>query len=112
MTPSLSEVNTATAGKRGLKQNLSVILSTPVKELPTKIRIPCLFGESGKIVRHIHSAALPRDEEKHAVTIHYPTMDCTYLEMRYAYFLSDPEDPSNSLGNIGNAGMYAGDSRN
>lgn len=102
----LSNINTTTAERHGLKQNQSVVLFTLVKSRPTKVGIARHLGESVKIFHHIHGTAMPCDEGKDLVTIHHSTMDREYVKIRYPYVFSDPEDPSDSLGDIVTIGIY------
>lgn len=108
---SLSNITNAAAEQRDLKQNHSVMLFTLVEGRLTKVRIELFFGGCKKIVCHFHCTLLPRDEGKHLVTMHHPTMNCGYAEIRYPYFFSDPEDHSHSLGDMGTTSIHIWDGK-
>lgn len=83
MTPPLSNTNKATEKEGELKQHQSVLIFTLVEGRPTKVGIARLFGESRNLVRRIHKSVLPRHEGKGSNTIHHPTMNRTYADIRY-----------------------------
>lgn len=59
----------------------------------------------------IHGTAMPCDEFKGPITIHYPTMDRAYPKHRYPYVSLGPEDPPYSLGDMVTASIHVWDSR-
>lgn len=78
MAFTLSTISNQTAGQRGLKQNLFLPLFTQADGLQTKVGVAQFFGESGKVVRHIHGNGLPRSSGLDLVTIHYRTKGLAY----------------------------------
>lgn len=93
MTSSHSNLNTANAEQRGLKQKRSVMLFTLFERCSTKVGIARHFGEPRKLVCCIHSTALPRNKGKILVTIRNPIRDRAFGEIHYLYFFLDSKGP-------------------
>lgn len=83
MTAPLLNINNKSAEQRCLKENLFHLMFTIIDGEPHMVVIVHHIGERGNVFFHIHSNALPCDEENDLGTVDRETMNRFYEGIRY-----------------------------